>query len=215
MAQIQLTQPLAPGDRAPDLTVPAVMQDRVITLADYHGRAPVLVGLFRGLYCAFCRRQVASLGLTAQKLLPLGVETLAIVATPAERARLYFRFRPPRCLVGADPEATTHRAFGVPRSPITDEIMRMVRSRGDELAREVGLDISPDRGLEALDRHDGIDSAAHAQDLELHQAQFSAQFLIDRDGVIRWANVECAREGLAGLERFPSEEEFLAAARAL
>ena len=40
-------------------------------------------------------------------------------------------------------------------------------------------------------------------------------FLVDRDGIVRWANIECATEGLAGLGKFPSEADLLAAARAL
>ncbi len=47
-----------------------------------------------------------------------------------------------------------------------------------------------------------------------HQVQFTAQFLIDRTGVIRWSNVECARDGLVeGLDRFPTDDELLTAAR--
>ena len=45
--------------------------------------------------------------------------------------------------------------------------------------------------------------------------QLKGQFLIDRDGVVRWANIECANEGLAGIGKFPSREEILAAARSL
>jgi hypothetical protein len=32
---------------------------------------------------------------------------------------------------------------------------------------------------------------------------------------VRWVNIEGAREGLAGLEKFPTDEEFLAAAQRL
>ena len=45
--------------------------------------------------------------------------------------------------------------------------------------------------------------------------QLKAQFLIDRDGIVRWANIECATDGLGGLGRFPSDEEILAAVEAL
>jgi len=45
--------------------------------------------------------------------------------------------------------------------------------------------------------------------------QLKGQFLIDRDGIVRWANVECLTEGAAGVGKFPTEEEILAAARAL
>jgi len=45
--------------------------------------------------------------------------------------------------------------------------------------------------------------------------QLKGQFLIDRDGIVRWANIECAKDGLAGLGKDPTEETILSAARAL
>ena len=48
------------------------------------------------------------------KLQTAGVETLGVVNTTLERARLYFKFRPTKMPLAADPEASTHRAFGVP-----------------------------------------------------------------------------------------------------
>ena len=156
-----------------------------------------------------------SLGLTAEKLRAAGIETVGVVATAVDRARRYFRYRPLRYLVGADPELATHRAFGVPRSTFTEEIFRVVSTQVDGLAREAGLAAPAGGGWDALDRADGIDGNEYTADKEHHQVQLTAQFLLDRDGVIRWANIECAREGLEGLDRFPTDEEFLAAARAL
>ena len=51
--------------------------------------------------------------------------------------------------------------------------------------------------------------------MERQWPQLKGQFLIDRDGIVRWANIECATEGLAGIGKFPSDEEILTAARAL
>ena len=156
-----------------------------------------------------------SLGLTAEKLRAVSVETVGVVGTAVDRARRYFRYRPLRYPVGADPELATHRAFGVPRSNMTEEVLQAIIPRVDELARESGLAAPPGGGWDALDRQDGIDRTDYASDTERHQVQFIAQFLLDRDGVIRWTNIECARDGLEGLDRFPTDEEFLAAARAL
>ncbi|MBI2494785.1 MAG: hypothetical protein HYV94_22155 [Candidatus Rokubacteria bacterium] len=156
-----------------------------------------------------------SLGLTAEKLRAVGVETVGVVATAVDRARRYFRYRPPRYPVGADPELATHRAFGVPRPAMSEEILQVVVPRMDELARDSGLAAPPGGGWDALDRQDGIDRNDYASDIERHQVQLTAQFLLDRDGVIRWANIECGRDGLEGLDRLPTDEEFLAAARAL
>ena len=51
--------------------------------------------------------------------------------------------------------------------------------------------------------------------MERQWPQLKGQFLIDRDGIVRWANIECATEGLAGVGKFPSTDEILAAARTL
>jgi hypothetical protein len=63
------------------------------------------------MYCPFCRRSIAQMAATAEGLKPLGVESLAIVGTELENARLYFRFRPTPLALGADPQLATHRAF--------------------------------------------------------------------------------------------------------
>ena len=156
-----------------------------------------------------------SLGLTAEKLRAEGVETVGVVATAADRARRYFSYRPPRYLVGADPDLTSHRAFRVPNTGFSDELTQAVNAKLDGLARETGISAPAGGVWEALDRADGIDHKELMADLERHQAQAIAQFLIDREGVIRWSNIECERDGLEGLDRFPTDEELLAAARAL
>jgi hypothetical protein len=63
-----------------------------------------------------------------------------------------------------------------------------------------------------LDGH--VNSAADQADMERQFPQLKARFLIDRDGIVRWADVECAN-GLADIGKVPSDEEVLAAARAL
>lgn len=42
--------PVQPGERAPEFTLPAAHGDGTVSLAEYRGRGPVLVALFRGLY---------------------------------------------------------------------------------------------------------------------------------------------------------------------
>src|SRR5260370_20735068 len=106
--------PRPPGDPAPHRALPAVNREGQVSLDDYRGRSPVLVGLFRGLHCPFCRRQLVQLGTTQEKLKAVGVETMAVVNTPLARARLYFKYRPARVLLTADPEAAAHRLFGGP-----------------------------------------------------------------------------------------------------
>ena len=52
----------------------------------------MLVGLFPGLHCAFCRRLYRRPGAADPELREKGVESLTVVNTPIERARLYFRY---------------------------------------------------------------------------------------------------------------------------
>lgn len=46
------------GDAAPVLTLPEVNREGSVTLTDYRGHKPVLLGLFRGLHCPFCRHHL-------------------------------------------------------------------------------------------------------------------------------------------------------------
>jgi hypothetical protein len=41
------------------------------------------------------------------------------------------------------------------------------------------------------------------------------RFLIDRDGIVRWIDIECRRDGMAGIGKFSGEEALDAAVRAL
>ena len=213
--------PLRPGEPAPDFRLPAVNHDGTVALADYRGKSPVLLAMMRGLYCAFCRRHIAQLGTTRQKLQALGVETLAIVPMQPERLRLYYRFRPVNVPVAADPEMVTHRTYGVPQPPLTPEITQEVSSKYLGLAERLQIPTTDQAGIRAvLCENDGFEPIAAEQKdrrdwSDRHGAQLIGQFLVDRDGIVRWINIEGATEGLAGLEKFPTDEEFLIAARQL
>src|SRR5262249_23303574 len=87
-------RPLHCGDAAPDFSLPAVNREGFVPLADYHGRRPVMVGVFRGLLCPFCRRHIARRGVARDRLAQEGVATFAVVNTQLERARQYFQYRP-------------------------------------------------------------------------------------------------------------------------
>ncbi len=156
------------------------------------------------------------LGKTAEKLRAVGVETLAIVASQAERARFFFRYRPVRCAVGADPELSTHRAYGVPQGGVTPEAIQAIAGAYGNLARELKLEVPADQARDVIGRLDGFEvTESETAEFQRHQLQFTGQFLVDQHGIVRWANIECARDGLAGIDKFPTDEELLAAARTL
>ena len=156
------------------------------------------------------------LGKTAEKLQAIGVQTVGIVASKAERARLFFRYRPVRCAVGADPELSTHRAYGVPQTGVTPEVVQAIHGAYRDLARELKLEVPDEQARDVIGRLDGFEpTESESAEFERHQVQFTGQFLMDRAGIVRWASIECARDGLAGIDKFPTDEELLALARTL
>ena len=72
---------IEPGDAAPDFSLPAVHREGTVSLSDYRGRSPVLLALFRGFYCPFCRRQMGLLAAAADKLKDQGLEVLGVAAS--------------------------------------------------------------------------------------------------------------------------------------
>jgi peroxiredoxin len=217
---------LRPGDPAPDFALPAVNREGQVSLDDYRGRSPVLVGLFRGLHCPFCRRQLVQLGITQEKLKAMGVETMAVVNTPLDRARLYFKYRPARVLLAADPEAATHRAFGVAEGRVVEDESQASWALGTftmgqlqaSLLNPTGELPAPQNILQAnetLNKRDGFELTEVDQQIAAtHGFQLAGHFLIDRDGIIRWLQIEAA-DGPGDLAKFPSDEEILRAARSL
>jgi len=197
MADVDSRSPLQPGDRAPEFTLPMVDRDGTVALADYRGQAPLLLGLFRGTYCPFCRRAIVRMGQTWERLKAEGVEALAIVATTPNNARLYFRSRPPSLPVAADPEFATHRLYRVPGSRMTEieEAFRAVRINP---TGELPAPLPVREAFPALNRLEGFKpTPIDREDAARPYLQLSGQFLVDREGIICWTNIECGQEGLA------------------
>jgi peroxiredoxin len=213
---VEPRQPLQPGDRAPDFSLPAVEREGIVSLSDYRGKSPVLLGVFRGVYCPFCRRAIAQMGMVREKLKAVGVEALGIVATKPEHARLFFRLRPTRLPLVADPDLVTHRAYGVPKPEVTPELKEAFQSVRINPNGELPEPLLVPDASSALDRLDGFKpTETDLADRARQFPQLEGRFLVDRDGIIRWVSIECATEGLAGIGKFPTDEEVLAAARAL
>jgi hypothetical protein len=154
------------------------------------------------------------LGSIAPKLQEVGIQTVAVIATDPGRAQLYFRYRPARMPVGADPDLTTHRAYGLPNFAITPEAYQVAQAAATRELRRLHQDVTSDP-MAAFTRYDGYQPTEGDQaDFQRHQAQLTGQFLIDRDGIVRYAYVEAAR-GPEGFGEMASEEDVLAAARGL
>jgi peroxiredoxin len=201
------------GERAPDFTLPRVDREGIVSLADYQGRSPLLLGLFRGVSCVFCRRAIVQLNLTGERLRGLGVETLGIVATTPGNAQLYFRYRPAHLTLAADPDLTTHRAYGLPKVELPWEAVQSTRVNP---TGELPESLPVWEAAKALTRLDGFrPTDTDREDTRRTWSQSAGEFLMDRGGIVRWAYVEYATGDLADIGKFPTDEEILAAARML
>jgi len=156
------------------------------------------------------------------KLKPAGVETLAVVNTTLDRARLYFKYRPAKMPLAADPDASTHRAYGVPAFQIGDTSQWPFRATPDDLMSlrvnptgELPEALPPPEAAAELNRREGFQlTPVDEQIAAAHGGQLDGFFLLDRDGIVRWAHIE-AGERMADLGKFPTEADILAAARSL
>jgi len=208
--------PIRPGERAPDFTLAAADRDGTISLAEYRGKNPLMLAIFVGLWCPFCRRSIAQMGTAEASLRAAGVECLGVVASTPDNARLYFKYRPTRLRLAADPEMVTHRTYGLPRPAPTPQLMEALATTRINPTGELPEPLPVQEAAMAIAQRDGyVATATDEAEVGKQWPQLKGQFLIDRDGIVRWANVECGEEGVAGIGKFPTVDEMLAAVRAL
>lgn len=199
------------GDAAPDFTLPAVNQPGSVSLRDFRDKSAVLLGLYRGLHCPFCRRQIVQLSGIHKALTGLGVTPVAVVNTRPERAELYFRYHPTPLTLLADADARTHRAFGVPRV-VPDETFAAARI---DPTGELPAPLQPLDANAALNAKDAFTPTTVDDEIfATHGTQLAGHFLIDRGGTVRWTSIEAER-GVNDIGRFPTADEMLAVSRAL
>jgi peroxiredoxin len=199
-----MTERLGPsvgvGDRAPDFDLPAADRDGRIALSDCYRRGPVLLLLLRGLYCAFCRRHISRLRSSCDLLQAAGIAMLGVVIANTERARLYFSFRNPPCFpVAAAPDRSVHRAYGLPAVVRTPEMIAVFTQQTGEILRELNIKSSGDP-FSAFHHYDGWEDTAEDDAEFKRPLQSVGYYLIDRQGVIRWASVGDLLRDLPGPE---------------
>jgi peroxiredoxin len=213
------------GDRAPAFTVPDVAGGPDITLDDYRDRQPLFLGLYRGLHCPFCRRHLAQLDLIRRRLDPLGVATLAVVNTPVERARLYFRNTRTGVRLGADAEARIHHAYAVPQVEVVEPAARSApwpyQTTIDEFLShrinptgEMPAAVNPIESNDVLNGKDGFQMTSEDEHVrERHGTLLVGHFLVDRAGVIRWRYLE-GESTPSDIGRLPTPDEIVTAGTA-
>lgn len=220
MDHVGALRPVEPGEAAPDFTVPGITKEAEVGLGDYRGRTTLMLGLFRGVYCPFCRRNISMLDTLSEALLEVGTETLAIVTSPVERARLYFRYRPPKMVLASDTGMSVHGAYGLPSFQETDEPMQWPRTVNfKELenirinpAGEFAEPVLLSEAGKLMDRLDNFTyQTGDSEEAMATWNQLGGLFLIDPDGIVRWSHVE-GTNGPASLGTFPNKQEILGAA---
>jgi len=214
-----LEDPIRLGDPAPEFSLPAVNRDGDIGLDDYKGRLALLLGLFRGLHCPFCRRQVFQMNGYAERLAELGVAGLAVINTELTRARTYFGRLQIGMVLAVDPSWETHRRYGLGRTKLTlgrTEWPRKVNPK-DMLALrlnptgELPEPVSLLKGNAAINRIDGFKPTLVDRKFQaIHGMTGAGYTLIDKDGFVRWRWLE-GQTGMADIGKFPSVDDVLAA----
>jgi peroxiredoxin len=210
--------PLQLGETAPNVVLDAITREGKVAIDDFRGEKPVLVGLYRGLHCPFCRRHIATIAKLTPALNAKGIESLAVVNTPIERARLYLRYHPmPALLAASDPERISQRAFGLPNMQITENetawpqkvSMTDVNTMRLNLPGEMPEPMDPFATLEYLNKKDGYEiDEADKQVIATGVGQLVGQFLLDRNGVVRWTFSEVLDGGLGAA---PNSAEMMSA----
>jgi peroxiredoxin len=220
MSEHHVDGPLQPGDPAPNIVLDAITRDGKIALDDFRGRSPILVGLFRGLHCPFCRRHLAAQAKIDNALREKGVESLVVVSTPIERARLYFRYHPlPNLFAAADPDRAAHRAFGLPTLEYTESETEWPRKMGMNTVMSMRIDLpgelpepmNPVAASDFLNDKDGYEMTEADERMKVGNGQLFGQFLLDRDGIIRWRFTEFPEGGRLMLGA-PTPQELMSAA---
>ncbi|ARO30214.1 MULTISPECIES: peroxiredoxin-like family protein [Rhizobium] len=221
MQENHADKPLQPGDRAPNVVLDAITRHGKIAIDDFRGQKPVLVGLFRGLHCPFCRRQIAAMAELTDALQEKGIDSLTVVNTPIERARLYFRYHPlPNLLAASDPERVSHRAFGLPNIEFTESenewpykvSMSTMSSMQVDMPGELPEPMDVMAAMEYLDKADGYEfTEDDTRMIATGHGQLVGEFLLDRDGVVRWCFTE-VEEGGRNLFGGPAPRDVMSAA---
>jgi len=215
-------RPVQPGEPAPAFSLSAINAEGSVGTDTLRGHA-YLIAFFRGLHCPFCRRQILQLAAVQPQLKAGGIETLAVINTPLQRARLYFRNQPTPVTLLSDERCESHGAFGVPRIGFAEAGTGVHWPERADLAEfqaarinptgELPAPVQPIAANDALNRLDRFQMAPEDQQIfEAYATQLVGQFLVDKTGTVRWTWIEAA-DGPSQVGRYPTHADLIAAAR--
>ena len=100
------------GGEAPEFRLPAA-QGGDLGPQDFRGKQRVVLWFSKGLFCPFCRRNMAQLGLRYAEIRALDAEILQVTHNTLDEARSYFKRYPMAFPYLCDPERVAHERYGV------------------------------------------------------------------------------------------------------
>jgi putative peptide zinc metalloprotease protein len=100
------------GDTAPEFRLPTA-QGGELGPQDFRGNHRTVLWFSKGLFCPFCRRNMAQLGLRYSEIRALDTEILQITHNTLDEARSYFKRYPMAFPYLCDPERVAHDRYGV------------------------------------------------------------------------------------------------------
>lgn len=185
--------PVRVGQPAPAFRLPSA-QGAEIGLEDYRGKRNVIVWFTKGIACPFCRQHMTHLARGYPQFRSFGAEILEITVTPASRAKVYagkFSLAFPYL---CDPDYRVRRSWGLEdRSHGPMYYVRAFRAGSKMVVPENDFGDFPPPMPEM------------AKVLRDDDMGF---FIVDRDGVVRYALCGSYSVPGAGMRPIPSNDEI-------
>jgi hypothetical protein len=121
-----------------------------------------------------------------------------VVATDVDSAPL-FPAPPAGGPLAADPACSIHLAYGLPSMVLDEQLVQALTAVKINPTGELPQAMNVFEAAPLLNQIQGYTpNEADQRDMERQGAQVKGQFLLDSNGVVRWSNIECVNDGLAG-----------------
>lgn len=187
---------IAIGQTAPSFRLPVATGGEIAS-DDFRGRSNLVVWFTKGMGCAFCRQQMSQLARGYPRFKDLNAEVLEITVTPPERARAYAeKFRLPFPYL-CDPDYRARRAWGLnvrSHSPLWYATTLMKASKWEKPTDDFGKV-----------------STTLAEFPKMITDDDAGFFVLDRQGIVRFAVAGAYASPEAGPRKIPGNEEIVAA----
>ena len=157
------------GRAAPEFRL-ASAQGGEIGPQDYRGAKRVVLWFSKGLFCPFCRRNMAQLGLRYPEIQAMQAEVLQVTHNTLEEARGYLKHYPMKFPYLCDAERAAHERYGVALTGIG--LGGFLASGAAVMADFVLKGETTPAPIPYIKRYAGQDAA-------------QAVFILDREGIVR------------------------------